>query len=66
VVQRLVADEQRFGSFAVNASGGLFFGYVWVLAEDRSFISGEIRFLILIPESSMPGSTNYDQKMKRS
>ena len=47
-VQRLVGADFPWGTWAVNVLGCFLFGLVWVLAEERSLISGEMRVIILV------------------
>lgn len=47
-VQRLSGGAFPWGTFAVNMTGTLLFGFVWSLAEDRLVISGEARAIILV------------------
>jgi fluoride exporter len=47
VVQRLCGEAFPWGTLAVNALGSFLFGVVWSLADERSVISGETRFIVL-------------------
>jgi len=47
-VQRLVGADFPWGTWVVNILGCFLFGLVWVLAEERSLISGEMRVFILV------------------
>jgi len=47
-VQRLVGVGFPWGTWAVNILGCFLFGLVWVLAEERSLISSEMRVIILV------------------
>ena len=47
-VQRLHESGFPWGTLAVNLVGCLLFGLIWSLAEERSLISGEVRFIALV------------------
>ena len=47
-VQRVYGGGFPWGTFAVNMAGGLLFGLVWTMAEERLVISGGTRAVILI------------------
>jgi CrcB protein len=47
LVQRLNPGFFPWGTFVINMLGCFLFGLVWALAEERLFISGETRLIIL-------------------
>ncbi len=47
LVQRVCGECFPWGTLSVNCIGCFCFGLVWSLAEERLFISGETRFIIL-------------------
>jgi len=47
-VQRLAGGAFPWGTFAVNMTGTLLFGFVWSVAEDRLVISPEARAVVLV------------------
>jgi len=47
-VQRLVGPGFPWGTWAANILGCFLFGFVWVLAEERSLISSEMRVVLLV------------------
>lgn len=47
LVQKLCGTSFPWGTWVVNGVGCFLFGMVWALAEERLFISGETRFIVL-------------------
>ena len=47
IVQKRLGVEFPWGTFAVNILGTFLFGLIWSLAEERAFLSAEIRTIIL-------------------
>ncbi len=47
LVQRLNVTGFPWGTFVINMLGCLAFGFIWALAEERLFISGETRLILL-------------------
>ena len=48
IVQSLGGERFAWGTLVVNALGCFLFGCIWMLAaEERTFISGQTRFIVL-------------------
>lgn len=48
IVQSLAGERFAWGTLVVNSLGCFLFGFIWMLAtEERSFISGQTRFIVL-------------------
>jgi CrcB protein len=48
LVQRAAGESLPWGTAVVNVAGCLLFGVIWVLAEQRLAISGELRTILLV------------------
>jgi CrcB protein len=46
-VQRLHGTPFPWGTFSVNIVGAFLFGLLWSLAEQRTFLSGDTRLILL-------------------